>query len=572
MRPASSPFLDDNTRDTRLGFRSTRPLLAAGLALGLLSAGATTACSDDSNSPDNGAAGSSSSAGTGNQAGADGAAQAGNDGAGAAGAAGAGGGASTFDVLEVADHVVTSANDLRGLTYAANGKIYASGHSSADPENPELVLARFDADGTLDEDFGVGGIVLFDVAAGQEQSLGIVELADGELIVQANVADGNGGENTADQAGGDDMARPGGTNVVLLRFTSDGRLVTSFGTDGVALIEFGWPSASDAEWPAPTYDSSESGNSQWSWPGYPHDQSWGIALDNSGEEERIVVFGYGPAKVGELDDGVQRLDNDRYIVRVLASTGEPDPSFNEGEPLALNTLGTFSDGGRRGIVERDGSIVSAGYTNFGDGFGNHVVLVRLNPDGTLDQEFGFGIPLPGTARFNPFLDDGGMTEAYDVGQQSSGRYVTTGYGRATGTDMPSSYGYATTDGVDLVSFGVTSTGLDSAYGRTGTLAVQSEEHGLASTEDRGRALVVLPNDHAVHAGRFGGDAALIVTTPDGELAAVGPDAGGVFRFPHDTIDSHFYAIALSPDGTRVAATTNNHDEGVRIAVLRVELE
>ena len=39
-------------------------------------------------------------------------------------------------------------------------------------------------------------------------------------------------------------------------------------------------------------------------------------------------------------------------------------------------------------VESDGAIMSAGYSNLGDGLRNHVVLIRLDPDGTLDQNFG----------------------------------------------------------------------------------------------------------------------------------------------------------------------------------------
>ena len=37
----------------------------------------------------------------------------------------------------------------------------------------------------------------------------------------------------------------------------------------------------------------------------------------------------------------------------------------------------------------------------------------------------------------------------------------------------------------------------------------------------------------------------------------------------DTSTSHFYNVALSPDGTRIAATTNNHPNGVLLAILKV---
>ena len=172
-----------------------------------------------------------------------------------------------------------------------------------------------------------------------------------------------------------------------------------------------------------------------------------------------MIFGYGPAAFDV--EAEQRYDNDRYVARVLASDGSPDPAFNgDGSAFTFNTLSTFADNARRGIVEDDGSIVSAGYTNFGDGFRNHVVLLRLLPDGTADPAFGFGIPAPGATRFNPFVEDGGMAECYAVARQSTGRYVTTGYGAVTGAGVSSRYGYATSTAQDLVSFGVLADGLE----------------------------------------------------------------------------------------------------------------
>jgi hypothetical protein len=134
--------------------------------------------------------------------------------------------------------------------------------------------------------------------------------------------------------------------------------------------------------------------------------------------------------------------------------------------------------------------------------------------------------------------------------------------------MPSRYGYATTDDVDLVSFAFDERGLDLDWGNAGTLAIQSEEAGLGDTEDRGRDLLVLPDDRVIHAGRFGGHPALFVTTPEGEPdASVGDQ--GKFLYEPFTETSHFYVIAGNQDRTRVAAATNNHAEGVRLAILAV---
>jgi hypothetical protein len=216
--------------------------------------------------------------------------------------------------------------------------------------------------------------------------------------------------------------------------------------------------------------------------------------------------------------------------------------------------------------------VSSGYTNFGMGLGNHVVLLRLKPDGTPEDGFGFGpVDLPGVAVFNPFVDDGGVSECYAIARHTSGRYITTGYGRATAANMTSKLGYATTDGVDLVSFAVKpdGSGLDTGWGQQGTRAIQSEELGLGATEDRGRDLVVLEDGRSLQVGRFGTSPAIFVVTPDGELDHGSGDKGVISYKPFDTTPSHFFAVALSKDGKRLAATTNNHKDGVLLAVLEI---
>lgn len=475
-------------------------------------------------------------------------------------------------VEKVSDRILTQANDLRGLTYSASGKIWASGHTDADAMNRKLVLARFNADGTPDTSFDEDGFLVYDAVPGDEQSIGVAELKNGDVVVQANVSDGRGGAPIADTAmpPGPDGVRANGSDVILLRFTSEGKLVESFGEAGIVRLQFGWAPEDDESWPAPTYNSAEMmENRRYSGPGYPTDQAWGVLLDSSGEEEKLVVNGFGPAKKVDAD---QRYDNDRYVFRLLASTGEPDPSFNAGKPFTFHTQEKLSDGARRALVEKDGSIVSSGYTNFGEGKGNHVVLLRLKPDGTPDASFGFGpIAQPGAAIFNPFMENGGVAECYAVTQQVDGRYVTTGYGRATAANMTSKFGYATSDGPDLVSFAVKKDGtaVDTGWGIEGTRAIQSEEMGLAGTEDRGRDLVAIEDGRTVQVGRFGVGPAVFVVTPDGQLDPRSGDKGVISYTPFATTPSHFFAVAKSPDGKQLAAATSNHAEGVLLVVLKV---
>src|SRR5690606_24927535 len=85
----------------------------------------------------------------------------------------------------------------------------------------------------------------------------------------------------------------------------------------------------------------------------PTDTAWDLLVDRSGGEEKLVVFGMGSAA-----NGTSRVDNDRYVVRLNAD-GTPDASFNDGAPFTFHSAGALGDNARRGLVEADGSILSA---------------------------------------------------------------------------------------------------------------------------------------------------------------------------------------------------------------------
>src|SRR5690606_12868794 len=145
-----------------------------------------------------------------------------------------------------------------------------------------------------------------------------------ELVVQANVRDDAGL----------------GMDVVLVKLDADGELVSSFGSDGILRVDLGWTPTDDENWPVEG--------------AAPSDMAWDLKLDTSSGTEKLVLFALGSAKLGELSDPedalTQRTDNDRYVVRLLATDGTIDPEFNGGDVFSLNSGGTFSDNSRRGYV------------------------------------------------------------------------------------------------------------------------------------------------------------------------------------------------------------------------------
>ena len=137
------------------------------------------------------------------------------------------------DITSSADFFTADkANDLRGLAYGADGKIYVSGHLG-DPSaetNPStvVVVGRLNADGTPDTAFSDDGFAEVDLGPGVEQSLAVAPLANGDVVAAVNVSEADGG-----------------VSIFLVRFDSTGKQVTgSWGGDsGAVEVVFGWPNA-----------------------------------------------------------------------------------------------------------------------------------------------------------------------------------------------------------------------------------------------------------------------------------------------------------------------------------------
>src|SRR5690606_12272821 len=275
----------------------------------------------------------------------------------------------------------------------------------------------------------------------------------------------------------------GGGVTALYRVDASGDAVTSFGTDGLASVPLtDWTAASTG------WDTAE---------GNPTDTVWDIQLDTSGDEDRIVAFGYAPAPMSTT-----RMDNDRYVVRINLDDGSFDTSFADAGSFSID-FGehNLSDGTRRGVVLPNGEIISSGYTVIGD-FRHHIMLLKLDETGAPATDFGFiagdscGTEQGGVICSNPNLAGGGFAEAYGVVVQPDGAMITTGYG------MPVADSAGATD---LVSFRFTATEMDSTYAGVGALIVDS---GL---EERGRDVIGLEDGRIVHVGKHSAVAAIYVT-------------------------------------------------------------
>lgn len=294
----------------------------------------------------------------------------------------------------------------------------------------DLAVVRLDGDGELDPDFGDGGIFLADLGDANGRANSVAVQTDGKLVVAGEIqslgqfvllrleTDGSPdldfgveGEVVSDlalrandvviQPDGKivivgDTDGPVGPEVIVVRFEENGDLDSSFGDEGVERIPFLETSVDAAA----------------------------VALQSDGG---IIVAGHtvssesGLASVmvarllgtdGSLDDGfgvsgivstqvvldskasdVAVDDNDRVVVvgsdsgsLVLArykTDGSLDETFNTSGTLVIDDLNPVVGGTTRGgvVIQPDGKLV---VTSSG---GNDFVLLRLEPDGSLDETF-----------------------------------------------------------------------------------------------------------------------------------------------------------------------------------------
>ncbi len=188
----------------------------------------------------------------------------------------------------------------------------------------------FSQAGTLDPDFGNGGILTLNI--GNRANADAMALQPDGKVVLAGFADV--GRNT---------------RFALMRILPDGSPDPSFGIDGVALSNFD----NTKEW------------------------GYAVAIQSDG---RIVV-------AGNTYNGPPNYDDDFTLARYLPD-GTPDASFGNGGKVKIDGGSSYES--FNGLtIQPDGKIIGVGFSQFQAGTtGQDFAILRFNPDGSLDTSFG----------------------------------------------------------------------------------------------------------------------------------------------------------------------------------------
>jgi uncharacterized delta-60 repeat protein len=256
----------------------------------------------------------------------------------------------------------------KGVAVTSTGQIVTLGSNGGN----QFVLARYNADGSLDTTFGTGGYVITTVPGGDSGAGSLLEQPNGDLIVQYA-----GGANDAF-----------GT-WYLYRFNANGALDTSFGIQGI--VTTAAPGGSSETLNAALYPNA----------GTPNDGQIVVVGQASNQVELVrynangsldATFGTGgfaqtPGN-GLLVNQATIDANGRIVLTGLsgASTevarfnanGSPDTTFGNGG-VATTTIGTRSNGLGVAIYPNagaatDGDIVVVGFS--GNGTKHNVLVAR----------------------------------------------------------------------------------------------------------------------------------------------------------------------------------------------------
>ncbi|WP_224364152.1 hypothetical protein [Hyalangium versicolor] len=308
------------------------------------------------------------------------------------------------------------------------------------------------------------------------------------------------------------------TDLAFVRLNANGTVDNSFGANGngISVVNLGTGS------------------------GTVRDAMWSISRDT---QDRLVVFATKKA------EGT-RTDTDRVVARLTANgaldeTFNATPSTNARKGFYALDIGGLGDSARHGMVQEDGKIVSAGYLSQPSGVGaqsaNRIVLLRLDAAGTVDNTFGYkGVVNSAPFATNDPTKEWGISEAYAAVRQSTGSYVTTGYGRAAGVSGST---------VDLISFRYSAAGvLDPTYGTNGSFILD-----LAGDNDRGRDAVALKDDRIFMVGSgtptAGNiDAMAVLLTSDGQPATADGFNEGFKLYSFDRPDEAFFDVERATVG------------------------
>lgn len=119
----------------------------------------------------------------------------------------------------VITHIGLRYNVAYSIAVQQNGKIILAGEAN-DSIFSDFAIARYNSDGSLDNSFGIGGIARIALSETYDYARSVVLQSDEKIVVAGSAQNGLSNENIA-----------------LVRFTTEGSLDSTFGSNGVVITD-----------------------------------------------------------------------------------------------------------------------------------------------------------------------------------------------------------------------------------------------------------------------------------------------------------------------------------------------
>ena len=292
-----------------------------------------------------------------------------------------------FGLGGIASYERSGTENGNDLAIQSDGRIVAVGQAY-DGSDWDFEIVRFLPSGEPDPTFGAGGFVTYDFNALSDFANAVALQSDGKILVVGST--------------GNDLAR----DVALARFTSDGLLDEGFGVDGQVVYDFesGYGQATSVILEG--NDIIVGG----SWSDY-----WGSSIDKTTEAVLIgftsegaqetnfgtdgsVIF-HGIADV-QIHDVILQSDSkilvaghtsgamfdDIYLAR-YESDGSLDLAFGE-DGIVVTSFSASDDHACALALQSDGKILVTGFSYDADNHNYEMIIVRYTDTGQIDLSFG----------------------------------------------------------------------------------------------------------------------------------------------------------------------------------------
>jgi uncharacterized delta-60 repeat protein len=289
----------------------------------------------------------------------------------------------------------------KSLILQPDGKLVVAGLSSSD-----FALVRYTSNGSLDTNFGTGGKVTTDIGSGtSDYAYSLILQPDGKLVVAG--------------LSSDDFA--------VVRYTSNGSLDTSFGTSGKVTTDIGSSTSDTAlsliQQPDGKLVVAGSSSNNFALVRYTSNGSPDASFGVGGKIS--VDIGSGTADLAcsliLQPDGklvAAGYSNSDFALVRYASNGFLDTSFGTGGKMTTDIGSGTTDYIRSLILQPDGKLIVAGYSN--NGSNSDFALVRYTSNGNLDASFGTG------GKVTTDIGSGTADDANSLILQPDGKLVVAG--------------------------------------------------------------------------------------------------------------------------------------------------